>query len=245
MAHNPDHYGGGEEAWDLPPQPEVEDFSDYWLDLLEGYEGLEWPDFGDFRPDSFLGMLSQQIPIENIIGFAKNQISGKNVAPRVEKYRELGLGQVNRAFSSYYDVERGREAAQGGRGSSFGARKRAEGRGALGGARAGVESKALEYEDVLRDAGFSKGMNVLGALQGAQRGDESAMLNYGNMLIQSMYPQLAALGGQADIIQMLQSGDMSMAEFQYLMDQAEWEMRHGGPDEPKIDINSPWGGLGF
>lgn len=232
MAQDP-YYGDDQpvEATNIPPWPGYDDpwaqqFQDFigGLDIQGISEGIR-----NQAPGGFLEMLTQFIPPGQIAQFAMNQFSGKGIAPKVERYKELGLGQVNRAFTGVYDTERQKMAATGGRGSSFQAALEAKGRGALGTARAGVETGALGYEEELRTAGWEKGMGVVGAVQKALRGDVEASNQYVSMILEN----ILGVRGQ-DLDAMMAAGDMNFEQFMAMMEHEQWmqEISRGGRDVP-------------
>lgn len=198
-----------------PPvfQPWENPYADELEGLLGGPPGMDWLEIArNMEPGAFLDMLPYGEG--QIWDYITKKLTGAGAGERAGEYRELGLGQVNRAFTDIYDEERQRVAGTGGRGSSFQAARESEGRAALGGARADVEAGALEYEDALRREMFGQGMGALGAYEGAFRGDEQAQANYQQFLAQSLYPELQALGIDVSILQ-----GLSMQEMQAWMDE--------------------------
>lgn len=123
-----------------------------------------------------------------------NQMSGKGAADRAAKYRGLGMGQVNRAYTAAGNKLAQTSAEQGGMGSSEAAMMKARGLEGLVGARAGVEGASMEYEDALKNNMFQKGMAGLGAYEGIARGDRADEMNSANMLLNSLQPGMNVWG---------------------------------------------------
>lgn len=215
-----------------PPvyQEPSEQYQEIWDLLMQQYQDFPSMDVDIEQPTGFLPMIAEQIPIERIISFAMNQIGGKGIPGRVDPYRERMQAGVERTFSDIYDVGRAEEAATGGRGSSFAAAKRMQGREAYAGATRGVETEAQRYEDFLRGTGRQTGMGVLGALESAKRGDVGAQQQYEQLLIQALYPQIAGWGAETGLLQGMAGMDaQQQAAFnQFMMQQYGIESGAGG-----------------
>lgn len=220
-----------ENAWDMPP---------YIPPGTSGYEGLnemygayEDFDYGTIdEPIPIMSMIGQTFGMKNIIQYMKNQFAGKGVKKRVDQYRDLGLGQVNRAFTGAYDKLRGTSAATGGRGSSYAAAAKAKGIGQLAGARADVEAGAMGYGDKLRGEAWGRGTGIAGMLESAIRGDESSQRATLQQMFQQMGLEQTGMAAQTGIM-----GNIAGMERQDAMNYMQhmwrqWQAEHGGPDSP-------------
>lgn len=218
-------------AWDFPSYvPPGTEGAEGWQDMLGKYENFDYGTIDE--PVPMMSMIGKTFGMKNIIQYMKNQFSGKNIGGRVDKYRDLGLGQVNRAFTGAYDKLRGKSAAEGGRGSSAAVAAKVKGVGALAGARADVESKAMGYEDKLRGEAWGRGTGIAGMLESAIRGDEASQRASMQQMLQQMGLKQEGLGAMTGIY-----GNIAGMEQQNAMNymQQLWRQynaEHGGPDSP-------------
>lgn len=221
-----------DEAWDYPPYipPGTQGYQG-WEDVVSRYEDIDYGTIGE--PVPIMSMLGQTFGMKNIIQYMKNQFSGRGVGRRVDKYRELGLGRVNRAATKYYDKMRGKSAAEGGRGSSYAAATMARGVGELAGQRADIETGAMGYEDRLRGQAWERGTGVAKLLETAIRGDEKAQRAMLQQVFEQAELQQSALGAEADIYGDMAGFEQNEAYRQQIFVQLRWEMEHGG-DKDKI-----------
>lgn len=156
---------------------------------------------------------------EQINAWMTNQLTGKGAMERGAAFtKNLKQNTADRYATGYKELTGGL-AREGMGKSSTAARAMAEGMKSYNTAQNANELTGQQYTDTLKEKAFNRGMTGLNVYENIARGDYGEALNQGNLLLNSLQPEMTIHGQDTQTLLNLLSSATTQQEMENIFNQ--------------------------